>query len=130
MDQQHFDRWTTAFASETGRRRAIAGLLAGTAAVAGQGLSATAKKGKKKKRKKCTYCPQRACCSCRSVNQGPPTKCATIEGATSQTDAQNACIAFCGDPNLLFTFNFQIPDFANSCNADFTCAVNNCPIKV
>ena len=123
MDQQHFDRLTAAFVSGTGRRRAVAGLLAGTAAVFGRGLSATAKKRKKKK---CTFCPQFACCSCGTPQQ--PTKCGLID-APSFADAQNACEALCGAAgfNLI---NQKIPGFANLCGADFNCQVKTCPIKL
>ena len=126
MEQQHFDRLTAAFVSGTGRRRAIAGLLAGTAAVFGRGATTTAKK----KKKKCTGCPQRACCSCRTVLQGPATKCITIEGITSLNDAQDLCIDFCGSADLLFKFNFQVPTVANFCAANFDCTVKQCPVKL
>jgi hypothetical protein len=127
MDQQRFDRLTAAFVSGTGRRRALAALLAGTAAVFARGTDTTAKKCKKKK---CTGCPQRACCSCRSVLEGPATKCITFEGVTSLQEAQDLCVAFCGQPALLFKFNFQVPGLANFCAADFDCTVESCPVPL
>jgi hypothetical protein len=126
MDHRRFDRVTSALVAESGRRRAIGGLLAG-AAVLGQRASAPAKKRKKKK---CTHCPQRACCSCRSVIDGPATKCITFEGVTSINDAQDLCIDFCGSLDLLFKFNFLVPNLANFCRADFDCTVKQCPVKV
>lgn len=128
MDQQRFDRMTVALVSDTGRRRAIAGLVAGTAAVFGRGMTAPAKQ--RKKCEKCKHCPQRACCSCSSVPQGPATKCFTFEGVTNINDAQDLCIDFCGDANLLFKFNFQLPNVANFCAADFDCNVKQCPVKL
>ena len=64
MDKQRCDPMTAAPISGTGRRRAIAGLLAGTAAVLSQGLDALARRRKKKDR--CVHCPQTACCACAS----------------------------------------------------------------
>ena len=125
MDQRHFDRVMATFGSGTGNRRAIAGLLAGTAAVFGRGTTATAGT-----RKKCRGCPQRACCSCRSVVNGPATKCITFEGITNLNDAQELCTSFCGDGKFLFKFNFQVPDLANFCAADFDCTVKQCPVKL
>jgi hypothetical protein len=118
VDQRHFDRLTTALAAGTGRRRALAGLLAATA-VLGRGTGTSAKK-------KCTHCPQFACCSCGTPQQ--PTKCGLID-APNFTDAQNACVALCGTAgfNLI---NQKIPGFANLCNTDFTCDVQECPIKL
>ena len=76
MDAGNFDRLAATLGSASDRRRAIAGLLAGTASLFGSawGASGNARK------KKCTYCPQRACCSCRSVKDGPPTVCFLIQG--------------------------------------------------
>jgi hypothetical protein len=125
VDQRRFDRLTAAFSSETGRRGAVAGIAAGTAAVFSRGLSASAKK-----RKKCTNCPQRTCCSCRSAPQGAATKCITFEGITDQNDAQDLCLDFCGSLDLLFKFTFQVPTVANFCAADFDCTVKKCPVKV
>ena len=122
MDQKRFDRMTVALVSDTGRRRAIAGLVAGTAAVFGRGMSAPAKKRKKK----CKHCPQFACCSCGTAQQ--PTKCGLID-APNFTDAQNACDGLCGtDP--VNVINQKIAGVANSCGADFTCKVKNCPVPL
>ena len=126
MDQRHFDRVIATFGSGMGSRRAIAGLLAGTAAIFGRGAVASAKKGKKK----CKGCPQRCCCSCRSVVDGLATKCITFEGIDNLNDAQDLCTAFCGDADLLFKFNFQVPTVANFCAADFDCTVKQCPVKL
>jgi hypothetical protein len=130
VDQRRFNRATAAVVTGTGRRWAIAGLLAGTAAVFGRGADTAAKKGKKKKCKKksCTHCPQRACCSCAVNVQQEPTKCSLIE-APSQTDIQEMCNAFCA-PDQVFALNFQSPLLANSCAADNRCAVEQCPVKV
>ena len=121
MDQERFDRMTVALVSDTGRRRAIAGLVAGTAAVFGRGMTAPAKK-----RKKCKHCPQFACCSCGTPQQ--PTKCGLID-APNFTDAQNACTALCG-PDGVNVLNQKIAGVANSCGADFRCKVKNCPVPL
>lgn len=127
MDQQRFDRVTAALVSGVGRRRAVAGLVAGTAAMLGRGVPAGAKRRKKKK--KCTFCPQRSCCSCRAVAQGPAATCFLIEGL-SQADAQTKCIKACGGPDFLFTVNTPVAGVTNVCAADHSCAVKQCPIKV
>ena len=123
MDQRHFDRLTAAWSSGTGRRRAIAGLLAGSAAILGQGIATPAKKRKKKR---CKHCPQFACCSCGPAQQ--PTKCGLID-APNFTDAQNACEALCGAGNFNL-INQKIAGFANSCGADFNCQVKKCPVPL
>jgi len=120
MEEQRFDRLTTALATAGHRRRIIASLAAGTAMVFGQSAGTGASK------RRCTFCPQRACCSCKNA-QGP-TKCSLIE-ATSRADIQNACDGFCG-PDDLNALNFAIPKFASSCRADLTCGVKPCPIRV
>ena len=122
MEAQRFDRLTTTLATGGNRRRVIASLAAGTAMVFGQSVGTDARE----RRRRCTFCPQRACCSCKNA-QGP-TKCSLIE-ATSRTDIQNACDGFCGadDLNVL---NFAVPAAANSCWADLTCNVRSCPIPV
>lgn len=125
MDQQHFDRLAAAVGAATGRRRALAGLAVGTVAVLGQGADVSAKKRKKKR---CTGCPERACCSCRSVKDGPATTCFLIEGL-GQADAQTRCIAACG-PDLLFAVNTPIAGFTNVCAADFRCGVKSCPVPL
>ena len=123
MDQRRFDRLTAAWSSGTGRRRAIAGLLAGTAAVFGQGIVTPAKKRKKKR---CKHCPQFACCSCGPAQQ--PTKCGLID-APDFTDAQNACTGLCGLAGVN-VINQKIAGVANSCGSDFNCQVNNCPVSL
>ncbi len=115
----------------TGRRQALAGLLAGATALGTRHLAAARKR--KKKGKKCPKrnpCPQRACCSCRSEKDGPATKCITFEGIANINDAQDLCIDFCGSLDLLFKFNFLVPNLANFCRADFDCTVKQCPVKV
>ena len=122
VDQRRFDRMTAALASGTGRRRAIGGLLAGTAAIFGPSVSASAAKRKKR----CKHCPQFACCSCGTPQQ--PTKCGLID-APNFTDAQNACTGLCGGEGVN-VINQKIAGVANSCGADFTCKVKNCPVPV
>lgn len=122
MDAQRFDRLTATLGAGGNRRRAIAGLVAGAATVFGQGVGTSARE----RRRRCTYCPQRACCSCKNA-QGP-TKCSLIE-ALSRSDIQNACDGFCGNDDLN-TLNFAIPKFANTCTAGFNCNVKSCPIRV
>jgi hypothetical protein len=126
MNAEHSDRLITTRSGGSDRRRAIAAFIAGTAAVLGPSARATAKK---KHCKKCVFCPQRACCSCRSVAQGPATTCFLIEGL-SQGEAQTRCIAACGGNDLLFAVNTPIPESANICAADHACGVKSCPIRV
>jgi hypothetical protein len=119
MEAQRFDRLTTGLATGSNRRRIIASIATGTAMVFGKSIDTSA-------RRRCTFCPQRACCSCKNA-QGP-TKCGLIE-ATSNTDIQHACIAFCGADDL-DVLNFAVPTVANTCSANLTCNVRTCPIRV
>ena len=120
MESQRFDRLTTALATGAHRRRVIASLVAGTAMVFGKSIDTSAR------RRRCTFCPQRACCSCKNA-QGP-TKCSLIE-ASSRTDILNACDGFCG-ADVRDVVNFAVPESANTCSADLTCNVRSCPIGV
>ena len=123
MESQRFDRLTTALATGAHRRRVIAGLAAGTAMVFGQAVGTDART----RRRRCTFCPQRACCSCNNVHG--PARCSLIE-ATGQTDIDNACQGFCGGADGVNEINFAVPEFANICGADFGCNVKPCPIRV
>jgi hypothetical protein len=126
MDPQRFAQLVATFGRGSTRRRAVGGFVVATAAALGKGAGATAKK---KRCPKCTFCPQRACCSCRAVAQGPATTCFLLDGL-SQGEAQSRCIAACGGPDLLFTVNTPIPGSANVCAPDHTCGVKSCPIPV
>jgi len=120
MEAQRFDRLATALATGSHRRRVITSLAAGTAMFFGRSVGTGASK------RRCTFCPQRACCSCKNA-QGP-TKCSLIE-ATNRTDVLNACDGFCGADDLN-ALNFAVSKFANICRADLTCNVKACPIRV
>lgn len=122
MESQRFDRLTTALATGAHRRRVIASFVAGTAMVFGQAVGTDASK----QRRRCTFCPQRACCSC-TLGQGP-TKCSLIE-AKNHADIQDACRGFCGTDEVN-AINFAVPESANICGADFGCNVKPCPIRV
>jgi hypothetical protein len=125
MDAANFDRLAATLGSGSDRRRAIAGLLAGTASLFGEFLGASGKARKKK----CTYCPQRACCSCRSVKDGPPTTCFYIEGL-SPSDSEDACFVSCGGGDYFYAVKTAVPKSANVCKADHTCGAKSCPIPV
>jgi hypothetical protein len=120
MEAQRFDRLTTGLATGSNRRRIIASIATGTAMVFGKSMDTSAR------RRRCTFCPQRACCSCKNA-QGP-TKCSLIE-ASSRTDILNACDGFCGADDL-DVLNFAVPTVANTCSVDLTCNVRTCPIRV
>jgi len=125
MDERRFDHWTARLSSATGRRRALAGLLAATGSVLAPSLPASAAK------KKCTGCPQRACCSCLPAPGAAPSKCAVIEAlGLNQADADKACIAYCGSQDLVSTLNLPAPKAANSCTSSHICRVKNCPVPL
>jgi hypothetical protein len=119
MEAQRFDRLTTGLATGSNRRRIIASIATGTAMVFGKSMDTSARR-----RRRCTFCPQRACCSCR--NALGPTKCSLIE-ASSRTDILNACDGFCG-ADVRDVVNFAVPESANTCSANLTCNVRSCPI--
>lgn len=129
MDERRFDRLTALLSSDTGRRRAMGGLLAGAAALAGQSGAFA-----KKKKKKCTHCPQRACCSCTDDNFQTASKCILLETPNadiSLTVASDLCTEFCSGPNEQpLTTNDNISGFANFCGADNACTVKKCPVKL
>lgn len=125
MVARTIDRRPAAPIGRGDRRRAVAGFVAATA---GLFRAQTAGAADQRKKKRCTFCPQRACCDCTNDFQ-TATKCALIE-ASNQTDIQNACDAFCGGHNHVFTVNFKIAGVANVCAASNACAVKTCPIPV
>lgn len=121
MDAGSFDRLAATLGSGNNRRRAIAGLFAGTAAVFGRGMSAGAKK-----KKRCKTCRRlQSCCSCRSAKNGPATTCFLIEGLV-QGDAQTKCIDACGGIDLLFAVNTPLDKVLYSCSSNHTCNVKSC----
>ncbi len=128
MHERRFDRLTALLSSDTGRRRAIGGLLAGAAALTGQSGAFA-----KKKKKKCTHCPQRACCNC-TLNFQTASKCILLETPNADitlTTATALCDAFCSGLNEdPFTVNDNISGFANFCGADNACTVKKCPVKL
>ena len=140
MDHHHFDRLTTALGAETGRRRAVMGLLAGATVMLGRGTSSEAKKRKKKS--KCQQgsppvdrcpsppdlCPQRNCCYCFDSEQVSTGKCRFIEG--SDEDAvREACKAFCS-PDPGYGVNYAVPGTAHFCDALSTCRIIACPVPL
>ena len=131
MDQGRFDRMAAALGAVSGRRGATAGLLAGTAAVLGQGMGASAKK---RKQKRCTHCPQRACCACTDDNFQTVNKCILLETPNAEMTliiAADLCDAFCDSANeAVFSVTDNIAGLANVCGADNKCGVKECPVKV
>jgi hypothetical protein len=127
MEAHHFDQVTKTLGVGSSRRRALAGLLAGTGAMVAHRLPTRAAK-----KKRCTGCPQRACCSCLpAADATAPSKCAEIEAlGLSQTDADAACIAYCGGEDLVSTLNLPVRKAANSCLGNHTCRVTNCPVPL
>lgn len=128
MEARHFDRLTRTVGAAGTRRGALAGLAAGTAALVGRGRDGRAQK-RDKKRKKCTFWPQRACCACRAEKSGPPPTCFTMEGL-SQAEAQTRCTAACGGSDLLYDVQGPSPGAVHSCHLDLVCQSTGCPIPV
>jgi hypothetical protein len=128
MDDRRFDRLTALLSSDTGRRRALGGLLAVAALTSQSGAFA------KKKKKKCTHCPQRACCACTNDNFQTANKCILLETPNAEitlTIASELCTEFCSGTNEQpFGVNDNISGFANFCGADNKCTVKKCPVKL
>lgn len=98
MDQQHFDRMTTALGTGAGRRQALAGLLVGTAAVLGPRTSAAAKgkcgsKIKKKVKKQC----QRQVDECNASTQA---FCAQVGGGPECVSNLGNCCQLMSNCNI------------------------------
>ena len=121
MDARDFDDLAATLGAVGNRRRAMAGLAAGAAAVLGRDMGARAKN--KKRRKTCR--PQQSCCSCRAAKNGPAATCFLIEGL-SQADAQTRCIAASGGIDFLFAVNTPLKGVVYSCASDHTCNVKSC----
>jgi hypothetical protein len=120
MDAGSFDRLAATLGTGRNRRRAIAGLAAGMAAVLGHDTSTKAKK------KRCKTCrPLQSCCSCRVTKNGPATTCFLIEGLV-QGDAQDKCVAACGGLDLVFEIDTPAAGALYSCSANHTCNVKTC----
>jgi hypothetical protein len=137
MEARHFDRLTRTVGTAGTRRGALVGLVAGTAALVGRGQGSRAKQHKKQRKEKCpscptcTHCPQRTCCACRAVKNGPPATCFTVEG-WSQAEAQARCAVACGGSDLYYVATPPGAGAVNSCTADAnpTCHTGPCPIPV
>ncbi len=116
----------------SGRRRAVAGLLAGAVAVFGQGTGGAARN--RKKHKICKHCPQRACWACTSDNFQTANKCILLETPNADvtlTVAAALCDEFCSGANEQpFGVNDDIAGLANFCGADNKCKVKECPVKL
>jgi hypothetical protein len=129
MDRGRFDRLAAALGAVSGRRGVTAGLFAGMVASLSQDLEGSAGK-----RKRCTHCPQRACCACTNDNFQTTNKCILLETPNAEitlTVAIDLCDAFCDGPNeQVFTVNDNIAGSANVCRADNSCGVKTCPIRV
>lgn len=129
MDERHFDRLTALLSSDTGRRRAIGGLFAGAAVLTSQSGSFA-----RKKKKKCTHCPQRACCACTDDNFQTASKCILLDTPNeflTLPDATDLCEAFCSGPDeVVLVVNGIIGGFANICAANNACDVKKCPVKL
>ena len=119
MDERNFDHLTATLASGTGRRRAISGLVAGTAAVFGLTASTAASK---KKCKKPDLCPQRSACSCLDDT------CKLIKG-TNLATIISACEAFRGQNNF-DGVNFPIPGLADFCASNGDRTLVDCPVPL
>jgi hypothetical protein len=119
LDNKRFDDLTSALGAGTGRRGAIAGLVAGTAGVFSQRPST---KAGKKKCKKVNLCPQRSAYGCLD------NTCTLIKG-TDQATILSQCQAFCGEGNFNGV-NLPIPGLANFCASNGTRTLVECPVPL
>jgi hypothetical protein len=72
----------------SGRRGALAGLLAGAAALLGQSIDTEAGK------RRCPRCPNRSCCVCNSNSETPG--CRLAPAPTASTSLADRCQKACG----------------------------------
>jgi hypothetical protein len=115
----------------TGRRRALAGLVAGTVALAGGASRSEA--GKKKRKKRCPTCPAatvcpppdtcpaRKCCQCQDAG-GAPVACRVIPADGTINDCAVACTS--GFGSLVAPHS----GFSAVCDVTGKCIVVACPI--
>src|SRR4051794_2269496 len=85
---------TTISGLSAGRRRALAGLVAGTVALVGGGSRSEARK-----KKTCKTCPARTCCDC-TASSPAGAGCHYGAPATTQAELVAACEHACGGPTF------------------------------
>jgi hypothetical protein len=105
----------------SGRRGALAGLLAGTAALLD---SAGTEAGKRR----CRHCPNRTCCVCSSSTANPGCRFGPAVTATQDTEA--ICNMVCGISEWsMANYNFIEGEMTTPCSSEHTqCIEVGCPL--
>ncbi len=110
----------------SGRRGALAGLLAGTAALVDRGAGTEARR---RRCPRCPRCPNRTCCVCNSSTERPG--CRFGPPVTATQDPEAVCNMVCGGISQwsMAVYNFVEGDHTTACNADHTqCIDVGCPV--
>lgn len=111
----------------TGRRQAIAGVLAGAMATLHDWIRVSEAKRKKKKCKKPNTCPQRVCCTCRDPMTFVVERCDYVSAVANFL---TACTDFCQSHGLVnFQANGAVAGQANYCEHSLTCVRLDCPVS-
>ena len=85
----------------SGRRGALAGLLAGAAALLGQSIDTEAGK------RRCPRCPNRTCCVCNDFS--PTPGCRFAPAPTASTPIKDRCETACGGPEKVRSSSWTSP---------------------
>jgi hypothetical protein len=107
----------------SGRRGALAGLLAGAAALLDRGADTEAGK------RRCRRCPNRTCCVCNSSTANPGCRFGPAVTATQDTEA--ICNMVCGGTSewSVANYNFAAGVKTTACSTDHTqCIEVGCPL--
>jgi hypothetical protein len=107
----------------SGRRNALAGLLAGAAALLGQSIDTEAG------RRRCPRCPNRSCCVCNSNSETPG--CRFAPAPTASTSLLIRCETACGGAGTadIATYSPPTAGEVQACRAGgASCVAVDCPL--
>jgi hypothetical protein len=107
----------------SGRRHALAGLLAGAAALLGQSIDTEAGK------RRCPRCPNRSCCVCNSNSETPG--CRLAPAPTASTSLADRCETVCGGVGTVTSSSWTSPTLGatQACASGAgSCITVDCPL--
>jgi len=107
----------------SGRRSALAGLLAGAAALVGRRVDTEAGK------RRCPRCPQRVCCLC--TDPSPTPGCRLAPAATANDSVSSRCEKACGGPGTVAAGQQTTPNSGETlvcASGGDTCINVSCPL--
>jgi hypothetical protein len=107
----------------SGRRGALAGLLAGAATLLGRDIDTEARKHR------CPRCPNHTCCVCNGAS-GTPAGCRFAPAPASGSTSATVCAKACGGISNYSQSAYDPPSTGNTnvCSSTGTCDQARCPL--